>query len=77
MKEYSFESEFTDQQENVMRVYCENANKECYDVLYDVLIDTWNDPYKIYYPSGAFPQDEEKFRDEIFDYLAKKYPEYF
>lgn len=73
MKEYNFESEFTDPQENVMRVYCENINKE----YYDVLIDTWNDPYKIYYPSGALPQNEQKFRNEIFDYLKKKYPEYF
>lgn len=73
MKEYSFESEFTDQQENVMRIYCENANKE----YFDVLIDTWNDPYKIYYPYGALPEDEEKFRDEIFAYLEKKYPEHF
>lgn len=73
MKEYSFESEFTDQQENVMRIYCENANKECFDVL----IDTWNDSYKIYYPYGALPEDEEKFRDEIFAYLEKKYPEHF
>ena len=73
MNKYNFESEFTDQQENVMRIYCENMNNE----YFDVLIDTWNDPYKIYYPSGAFPQDEENFRDELFAYLKKKYPEHF
>ena len=73
MNKYSFESEFTENQGNVLRVNCESFDGE----YYDVLIDTYDDPYKIYYCEGAYPKDNEKFRDELFAYLKKKYPEHF
>lgn len=73
MDKMIFESEFTDPQENVIRVYCTDDSGT-----FSVLIDTWNDPYQIYYPLGIFDTEmEEEFRDQIFDYLVKKYPEYF
>ena len=73
MINFTFESEFTDLQENVLRVFCTDT-----DGTFSVLIDTYNDPYMIYYPLGIFDgQMEEEFREQIFNYLVNKYPDRF
>lgn len=68
---YKFDSGFVDANDTVMRVRCETKDDGFY-----VLIDTWNDPYDVYYNCNK-PEDEETFRKELFDYLVKKYPDYF
>lgn len=73
MINFTFESEFTDLQENVLRVFCTDT-----DDTFSVLIDTYNDPYMIYYPLDIFDgQMEEEFREQIFNYLVNKYPDHF
>ena len=71
MSEYSFESYFVEVNDQVLRVECENGEE-----YYNLLIDTYDDPYKTYF-SGKCPPDEESFRDALFTYLEKKYPGYF
>lgn len=71
MNEYSFESYFVEVNDQVLRVECENEKE-----YYNLLIDTYDDPYKIYF-SGKCPPDEERFRKILFDYLEKQYPGYF
>ena len=67
-----FESEFVETNAQVLRVICDTLDEE----YYDMLIDTYSDPYKIYYSTDK-PKDEESFREALFDYLKEKYPEYF
>lgn len=74
MGNFNFESEFVEVDGQVLKVYCESKNK-----CFNVLIDTYRDPYMIYYDHiNAITKDEEEdFRKEIFDYLENQYPEYF
>lgn len=71
---YSFESEFVEVNEQVLKVYCKSKDKS-----FTVLIDTYGDPYMIYYYplSEIDKEEEEDFRKQIFIYLAEKYPGYF
>lgn len=72
--EYSFESEFVEVNEQVLKVYCKSKDKS-----FTVLIDTYGDPHMIYYyPLCEINKEEEEdFREQIFIYLAEKYPGYF
>ena len=73
MNKFKFESEFVEVNNQVLKIYCESENNS-----FCCLIDTYGDPYTIYYPLNALNENEEQnFRDQIFDYLGKKYPEYF
>ena len=74
MSKFKFESEFVEANNQVIKVYCE-AKDKCFTVL----IDTYEDPYMIYYSAFYLvsEDEEENFRKQIFDYLKKKYPEYF
>jgi hypothetical protein len=73
MNNFKFESEFVEVNDQVLKIYCKSENNSFY-----CLIDTYGDPYMIYYPLNVLNEDEEEsFRDQIFDYLEKKYPGYF
>lgn len=71
---YSFESEFVEVNDQVLKVHCRSKDKS-----FTVLIDTYGDPYMIYYyPLGAIDKEEEEiFREQIFTYLLEMYPGYF
>ena len=67
---YKFESWFVDISDNVLRVECDNG--------YIMLIDTYSDPYMIFYSNGNKPEENvEEFEEELFKYLKEKYPEHF
>ncbi len=74
MNKFEFESEFVEVNNQVLKVFCKSKNK-----LFSVLIDTYDDPYMIYYNVSNIMNDEEEndFTQQIFDYLSEKYPEYF
>ena len=74
MNKFKFESEFVEVNNQVLKVFCKSKNK-----LFSVLIDTYDDPYMIYYNVSNIMNDEEEndFTQQIFDYLSEKYPEYF
>lgn len=71
---YKFESEFVDINEQVLHITCKTENNR----FYDMLINTWDDPYVVYY-SGVKPDNEEVlvFKEWMFDYLIDKYPDHF
>lgn len=74
MNKFKFESEFVEVNNQVLKVFCKSKNKS-----FSVLIDTYNDPYMIYYNVPNIMNDEEEsdFMQQIFDYLSEKYSEYF
>ena len=73
-QEYSFNSHFVDTCDTVLHINCTTIE----GLYYDILIDTDDDPYKIYFSETTqFHQHIEKFRDNIFSYLKKEYPEHF
>lgn len=73
MDKYKFESEFVEINEQVLRIHCESDNHA-----FDCLIDTYADPYMIYYPLNVLDEEEEEnFEEQIFDYLREKYPTRF
>lgn len=73
MNNFKFESEFVEVNDQVLKIHCESENNS-----FSCLIDTYGDPYMIYYPLNVLNENEEEsFREQIFDYLEKKYPEYF
>ena len=75
MNKFEFESEFVEVNNQVLKVFCKSKNKS-----FSVLIDTYDDPYMIYYNVPNIMNDEEEenvFTHQIFDYLSEKYPEYF
>ena len=74
MNKFKFESEFVEVNNQVLKVFCKSKNKS-----FSVLIDTYDDPYMIYYNVSNIMNDEEEndFTQQIFDYLSEKYPEYF
>ena len=75
MNKFEFESEFVEVNNQVLKVFCKSKNKS-----FSVLIDTYDDPYMIYYNVQNIMNDEEEendFTKQIFDYLSEKYPEYF
>lgn len=74
MSKFKFESEFVEVNNQVLKVFCKSKNKS-----FSVLIDTYDDPYIIYYNVPNIMNDEEEsdFMQQIFDYLSEKYPEYF
>ena len=74
MNKFEFESEFVEVNNQVLKVFCKSKNKS-----FSVLIDTYNDPYMIYYNVPNIMNDEEEsdFMQQIFDYLSEKYSEYF
>lgn len=55
----------------MLKVFCKSKNKS-----FSVLIDTYNDPYMIYYNVPNIMNDEEE-SDFMQHYLSEKYPEYF
>lgn len=71
--QYDFESYFADSADTVLHVDCNTVDEKNW---YSVLIDAYDDPYKLYY-EGKRPDNEEEFRSILFCYLKKKYPEYF
>lgn len=75
MNKFEFESEFVEVNNQVLKVFCKSKNKS-----FSVLIDTYDNPYMIYYNVSNIMNDEEEendFTQQIFDYLSEKYPEYF
>ena len=44
---------------------------------YKMIINTWDDPYCVYYAGGNSPNDKEEFEKKLFEYLSSKYPEHF
>ena len=75
MNKFEFESEFVEVNNQVLKVFCKSKNKS-----FSVIIDTYDDPYMIYYNVPNIMNDEEEendFTQQIFDYLSEKYPEYF
>lgn len=44
---------------------------------YKMVINTWDDPYCVYYAGGNAPDDKEEFEKKLFEYLSSKYPEHF
>lgn len=73
MNKFKFESEFVEVNDQVLKIYCESENNSFY-----CLIGIYEDPFMIYYPLNALNENEEEnFREQIFDYLEKKHPEYF
>lgn len=70
---YIFESEFVDTNNIFLKVNCEDTVN---DVGFCILINTYDDPYLLYY-SNMIPENEEYFRTSIFEYLQSKYPDYF
>ena len=74
MNKFEFESEFVEVNNQVLKVFCKSKNKT-----FSVLIDTYNDPYMIYYNVSNIMNNEDKndFTQQIFDYLSEKYPEHF
>lgn len=76
MREYIFEEEWADNiDRRFMYVWCKTSGK----IPFRVLIDTYDDPYLEYYDTHRFNSDneQERFRKQLFDYLEKKYPDYF
>lgn len=69
--EYTFECDFVDPNNTVLHVNCEGEDESYY-----MLIDTWDDPYLVYY-SGKQPKDNEGFRKVLFNHLKGEFPEYF
>ena len=47
------------------------------DGFHKMLINTWDDPYCVYYAGGNTPDNKEEFEKRLFDYLSSKYPEHF
>ena len=47
------------------------------DEFYKMVINTWDDPYCVYYAGGNSPDDKEEFEKKLFEYLSSKYPEHF
>lgn len=47
------------------------------DEFYKMVINTWDDPYCVYYAGGNAPDDKEEFEKKLFEYLSSKYPEHF
>ena len=74
MNNFKFESEFVEVNDQVLKIYCESENNS-----FCCLIDTYGDPYMIYYPINVVftTEEEENFRNQIFKYLKKKHPKYF
>lgn len=74
MENFEFDSEWVETNNQVLKVFCDGDNG-----LFSVLIDTYCDPYMIYYPINVVftTKEEENFRNQIFKYLKKNYPEYF
>lgn len=68
-------SYFGDVNETVLHVHVKCKNK---DEKYNILIDTYEDPYLVYY-SGSRPneQEEKEFEKSLFEYLKNQYPEHF
>lgn len=79
MKEYIFESSFVDVSDLVLSINCSVACANSDGYSFCVMINTWDDPYTVYY-CGWYPvnqSEEDEFRDALFDYLRAKYPEHF
>ncbi len=73
-REYcDWDSSFEDTGKYFIRVSCREAIT---GEKYEMLINTWEDPYKLYYSTDR-PDNEKEFRKEVFDYLKSKYPEHF
>lgn len=71
MKKYEFEVEREDTYFNI----------RCYegDNYFKIIINTWDDPYEVYYGGlDLITADEEgNFRDQLFNYLRSEYPDCF
>ena len=74
MNEYTFESDFVDPADQVLHIDCETKSEP--KKYYHILIDTWNDPFALYF-SNDKPEDMDAFRDILFRYLEREYPGYF
>ena len=74
IENFEFDSEWIGTDLKVLKVFCDGDNG-----LFSVLIDTYSDPYMIYYPINVVftTEEEENFRNQIFKYLKKKHPAYF
>ena len=73
-REYcDWDSSFEDIGKYFIKVSCREAIT---GEKYEMLINTWEDPYKLYYSTDR-PDNEKEFRKEVFDYLKSKYPEHF
>ena len=47
------------------------------DGFYKMVVNTWDDPYYVYYAGGNAPDDKEEFEKKLFEYISSKYPEHF
>lgn len=72
MPEFKFEVEFTDSDRTIFRITAEGSDGS----YYNMMIDTWYDPYTLWY-AGNKPENEDEFRQIIFDYMRNNYPDHF
>lgn len=72
MPEFNFEVEFADSDHTIFRIIADGADGSHYAMM----IDTLYDPYIIWY-AGDKPENEDGFREILFDHMRNKYPEHF
>lgn len=69
---YRFDTYFIDSSDLILQVDC-----RCDNGSYHILINTYKDPYTLYYEESNCPDNIEEFRKALFDYLKEKYPTIF
>ena len=73
-KKYEFESWYVDISDTILEIM---VNIEPDKISYRCLINTYNDPYVIFYCEGICPADKNDFEKHLFEYLKEKYPGHF
>ena len=72
MPGWTFISEFLDSEKRFLSVKCNWK-----DSMYNILIDTYNDPYIAYYSDANAPVDREELEKTLFDHLQDAYPDHY
>jgi len=68
MGKYNFEVMDDGKDNNIVKVSCESE-----DIGFCIMIDTWDDPFKLYFSSNdCHIENMENFRKQLFDFLVKE-----